>query len=233
MGEAVRLAKESLDLAKQQRTELNRPLDTEQSSLAVERAREDLDKARDVLRDAGLNTVGPQDILMVGAKTIRVDQVKAQLGLEASGALISWTETVLYGRVDLTDAQRTQISTGAKVTVTLPNGAELPGVVGNISDAQSNPETGMTTPARARIDIEDQATLADIGLATITVSLVEDEAENTLVVPVTALMALAEGGYCVELADGRLVAVQVGLVADTRAEVTSSELTEGQEVVVP
>ncbi|MDR0432748.1 MAG: hypothetical protein LBH48_05505 [Bifidobacteriaceae bacterium] len=233
MGAALREAKESLRMVRAQRKALDEPADTAAQELAVTSAREDLAAAREALAEAGLNVVGPKDILLVAGQTIRIDQVKAKLGLAAEGAIVSWTQTVLHGRVDLTEAQRSRVSTGSPVTVTLPSGSELEGVVGEITNATTNPETFEMIPARARIDIEDQAALADIGLATITVSLIEDEAEDTLVVPVTALMALAEGGYCVELADGRLVPVEVGLIADTRAEVSSSELSEGQEVVVP
>jgi hypothetical protein len=233
MGEALRSAEEQLTVAKAERKALNEPLDTSAQSLTVTNAQEDLAKARETLAEAGLNTVSPRDILMVGAESIRVDSVKAQLGLAADGAVIGWTETVLYGRVDLTEAQRSRVSTGSPVTVTLPSGNELPGVIGDITNATTNPQTFEMIPARARIDIEDQAALADIGLATVTVSLIENETEDTLVVPVTALMALAEGGYCVELEDGTLVPVEVGLIADTRAEIRSSALTEGLSVVIP
>ncbi|MDR1293341.1 MAG: hypothetical protein LBK59_00035 [Bifidobacteriaceae bacterium] len=233
MGAAVREAKEGLKLARAQRQALKEPTDVSSAELAVTSAHEDLATARKTLAEAGLNTVGPRDVLIVPAQTIRVDQVKAKLGLPADGAIISWTETVLYGRVDLTEAQRSRVSAGTPVTVTLPSGAELTAVVGDISNTSTNPETFEMIPARARIDIEDQSALADIGLATITVSLIENKAEDTLVVPVTALMALAEGGYCVELEDGTLVGVEVGLVADTRAEVRSPNLSEGQKVVIP
>ena len=57
-----------------------------------------------------------------------------------------------------------------------------------------------------------------------------------LAVPVEALLALAEGGYAVELAhdDGTtsLVAVELGAFADGWVEVTG-DVAEGDEVVVP
>jgi hypothetical protein len=233
LGEALRQAKEQLKLVLAERKALNEPPDTKAPVEAVARTREDLDAARAALEQAGLNSVSPRDVLVVPNDTIRVDQVKAQLGLPADGAVITWTETVLYGRANLTEAQRARISTGAPVTVTLPSGTEIAGLVGDITNASTNPQTFEMVPAEARIDIADQAALADIGLATITISLVENEAEDTLVVPVTALLALAEGGYAVELPDGTYVGVEVGLIADTRAEIHSPNLTEGQEVVIP
>ena len=69
-----------------------------------------------------------------------------------------------------------------------------------------------------------------------------DSAPDALVVPVSALVALAEGGYAVEvvvgtLPDGSLatqyVAVEPGLFADGFVAVTSPTLQEGDQVVVP
>ena len=62
---------------------------------------------------------------------------------------------------------------------------------------------------------------------------------SALVVPVTALLAQASGGYAVEVAGAaginHLVPVSLGLFddADGLVAVTSSRLTAGQAVVVP
>ena len=72
--------------------------------------------------------------------------------------------------------------------------------------------------------------------APVTVSVTRETRENVLTVPVDALLALAEGGYGVELVTGdgasRLVGVETGLFADGRVEVTG-EIAEGDEVLVP
>jgi hypothetical protein len=61
-------------------------------------------------------------------------------------------------------------------------------------------------------------------------------AEGVVAVPVEAVLALAEGGYAVEvgLADGttRLVGVELGVFADGYVEVTG-EVAAGDQVVVP
>ena len=57
-----------------------------------------------------------------------------------------------------------------------------------------------------------------------------------LTVPVAALVALAEGGYGVEVVDGRrtrYVAVETGLFAGGRVEVTGDGLAEGMTVGMP
>ena len=69
-----------------------------------------------------------------------------------------------------------------------------------------------------------------------TVSVVTSAATDVLAVPVDALLALAEGGYAVELVTGAgrsdLVAVELGAFADGWVEVTG-DIAEGDEVEVP
>ena len=73
--------------------------------------------------------------------------------------------------------------------------------------------------------------------APVDVSLAKETAKNVLSVPVDALLALAEGGYAVEVvnADGstRLVRVEPSMYADSLVEIKSSGLKEGTKVVVP
>jgi peptidoglycan hydrolase-like protein with peptidoglycan-binding domain len=67
------------------------------------------------------------------------------------------------------------------------------------------------------------------------VSLVTQSVRNVLAVPVTALLALAGGGYGVELAgpngNHRLVGVTTGLFANTLVEVSGPDIQAGLKVV--
>jgi len=57
-----------------------------------------------------------------------------------------------------------------------------------------------------------------------------------LTVPVAALLALAEGGYGLEVVDGgrsSITAVETGLFADGRVEVSGSGIAAGTTVGVP
>ena len=97
-------------------------------------------------------------------------------------------------------------------------------------------------PPKATVDviiaINDPAALtaAAFDQAPVTVRVVTRAAEDVLAVPVEALLALAEGGYAVELAhdDGTtsLVAVELGAFADGWVEVTG-DVAEGDQVEVP
>jgi hypothetical protein len=230
----VASAQEALTLAQAQAQDARTPVDTSAEAAAVDAAVAARDGAREAANQARWSTVGPKDIIMVPTSTMRVDNVKVEVGAMAEGPVLTYTDTTLYGRIDLTDSQYRNVVTGSEVTVTLGDATEIKGVVGDLKSASVDEATGQPIPASARIDIEDQTLLRDLGPSGIKVALVLDSAEPSLVVPITALMALAEGGYCVELEDGTLVGVEVGLVADTRAQVTpvSGELSEGDVVVI-
>jgi hypothetical protein len=54
---------------------------------------------------------------------------------------------------------------------------------------------------------------------------------GVLAVPVGALVALREGGYAVQTADGRYRAVQTGMFANGMVEISGDGLAEGLKVV--
>ena len=75
--------------------------------------------------------------------------------------------------------------------------------------------------------------------APVDVNIIDASASNVLAVPINALVALAGGGYAVEVVDGSLrtpralVAVRTGLFADTLVQVSGDGLSEGIRVEVP
>jgi hypothetical protein len=72
--------------------------------------------------------------------------------------------------------------------------------------------------------------------APVTVGIVSARARGVLAVPVGALVALAGGGYAVEVGPGpagHLVAVQTGLFSQTLVQVSGPGLAVGQWVEVP
>jgi peptidoglycan hydrolase-like protein with peptidoglycan-binding domain len=128
------------------------------------------------------------------------------------------------------------IVAGDPVVVVMPNGdKELASVatVGNI--AIRSQEFG--TYFEVEIILNSDGAAAGLDEAPVDVEVIDDRAENVLVVPVTALLALGEGGYAVQIDTGsgqtRLVAVDAGMYADGSVEITSSELEAGMKVVVP
>jgi hypothetical protein len=236
-GDAVEvsLAQAALDLAKANLADLQKTKDTTAEQAALTQAQAVRDKAQQEVTDAQVTSVGPKDLLAVTTTTLRVDTVSASLGMDSAGQVITWTDTMMFARAELTDSQRLMIATGSEVTVTLPDGMEVPGVVEEVTASHVDEYDMWTTiPAEVRVALEDQGLLEQYGVCGVTIRLVQGEAADVLVVPVTALVALSEGGYAVQKENGELIGVDVGLIADTRAEITVTygDLEEGDVVVV-
>jgi hypothetical protein len=95
-------------------------------------------------------------------------------------------------------------------------------------------EITVSIPDQRLLDRLERAVRLDSAPARVT--HVVSRRADVLTVPVAALLALAEGGYGLEVVgpDGpRVVAVAVGLFADGRVEVTGAGLREGLVVGVP
>lgn len=128
---------------------------------------------------------------------------------------------------------------GAEVAVELPDGTRTKGTVESIEEsATPSAETGQTT-ATAEISLSDQKAAEEWETGDVDVDVEVARVAGVLVAPVTALVALSEGGYAVRVVDDsteegyRLVAVQPGLFTDERVEVSGSGLKAGMTVVVP
>ena len=128
------------------------------------------------------------------------------------------------------------MSEGITVNVELPDGADIAGTVTAIDPFPSQDAQTGESAVEVTILLAEPASELWIG-ATVDVEITETLIENALVVPATALLALVEGGYAVEVldADGapRLVGVEVGLFVDGDVEVRSDQLAPGVLVVVP
>jgi peptidoglycan hydrolase-like protein with peptidoglycan-binding domain len=139
---------------------------------------------------------------------------------------------------------------GDRVTVTVPSGATSSGRVVAISsvaapstdsptspDNQANAQNGpqqVTVPAQVSLDHASIA--AQLDQAPVTVTIADRQVRNVLAVPITALVALAGGGYGVWVDAGaarHLVAVSPGLFADTLVQVTAPGLRVGDRIEVP
>ncbi len=126
---------------------------------------------------------------------------------------------------------------GGEVVVVLPDDLEAPGSITNISRiVTSIPGPGESTDVvEVTIELDDPSLASGVDRAPVDVELESDRAEGVLAVPVNALVALAEGGYAVQLIEGdqrRLVGVEIGTFLDTLVEV-EGDISEGDLVVVP
>src|SRR5262249_13037788 len=134
---------------------------------------------------------------------------------------------------------------GDPVTITLPDNSTTPGrvtYVGTVATtpSSSGPDSGNSSPT-IEVDVTPThpAATGRLDQAPVDVSIVTASVPSALVVPVNALLALANGGYAVEAVESggvhRLVAVELGLFddADGLVQVTGAGLHVGMRVVVP
>lgn len=119
---------------------------------------------------------------------------------------------------------------GVKVRVTLPNQRVVTGIVAAVARGGTDGQVGGAGTRQVRIDLAKPQPKVRPG--PVTVAYVSAERRNVLAVPVTALVALAEGGYAVEAEDGSLVPVSPGLYAEGLVEVTGV-LDKGTSIRVP
>lgn len=175
----------------------------------------------------------------------RITALDSTLGAPArpGAAIATATSTRHQVVVGLSPATQSEVKRGDKVTITLPDETTTPGVISKVGRvATVAPAEAGQPEAEATIEVDvrplHQGAIGSLDEAPVTVSIVTATVADALVVPVTALLALAEGGYAVEIADGagrRLVGVRVGLFddADGLVQVTGKDLAAGERVVVP
>jgi peptidoglycan hydrolase-like protein with peptidoglycan-binding domain len=176
---------------------------------------------------------------------MRVTTVGARVGAppagESGGPLVSGTSTTVGVTlaVPVTDTHLVHLRDA--VTVTLPGGEVVPGRVTALSTVATAPSEqdqgrGSQLPSvPATVTLGRPVAGADLDQAPVEVNVLASEVKGVLIVPITALVALAGGGYGVYLLDGgrRLVGVTPGLFSDTQVEVKGDGLREGAAVEVP
>lgn len=198
---------------------------------------------------------------------VLVSSLTASLGgpAQAGSTVLAATSKIRQVSIALDPAQRSEVAVGDKVGIVLPNNQTIPGVISSVGKvATTSPSAGDgdsgsgddspgsssdngpgaasgSTPTITVLVRPTEAPSAGSwwDQASVNVTVTTATAPNALVVPVDALVALASGGYAVEVveADGvhKLVPVSLGMFddADGLVQITSSGLAVGEKVVVP
>jgi hypothetical protein len=169
---------------------------------------------------------------------VRVDSVQAKLGDPVAETLMSVTSTTKTVTVPVQSGDDSGITKGAKVTITLPDDSTVPGTVTAISTTAtpSGPgqgdQPGQGGPPTQNVSVKpaQSSALSKLDSAPVRVRFTTSVRHDVLVVPVTALVAVSQGGYALQRTDGTLVAVKTGLFADGQVEVSGDGVTEGMRV---
>jgi hypothetical protein len=198
---------------------------------------EKLQEALGVTQDGTL-TLG-QAVFLPTA--VRVTAVSAILGSMAAPGqpVLTGTSTTRQVTIALNAAQASEVAVGDKVSIALPSGTTTRGVVSSVGTVATTPQSGGSPTITVEVTPTDPTATGSLDQAPVQVSITTATANDALVVPVDALLALSTGGYAVEVVDAHgthhLVDVSLGLFddADGMVQVTGSGIAAGQRIVVP
>jgi peptidoglycan hydrolase-like protein with peptidoglycan-binding domain len=198
---------------------------------------------------AETGTVEPAQVVVAPGE-LRVAEHKVTAGAEATGPILTCTGTTRVITVALEVTRQHLVRVGLTATITLPDGKTTTGTVAGIGTVATSPQSpngpegggngppGQAGPATVEVivTVADQAALGTLDSAPVQLTLVASEHKDVLTVPVGALVALAEGGYGVQVVEGprtRYLAVHTGMFADGKVEVSGDGIAEGVVVGVP
>ncbi len=205
---------------------------TAATAAAVERWQ----KARG-LDQTGTFTTGMPAVFLPWAA--RVQTVNATAGGQAApGApVLTVTSDVHQVSIDLDVSQQSYVHTGDHVDVVLPDGRHAAGRVSDVGRvAQTQGEApNQTTTITVTVALDHPNAGGRLDQAPVDVDVTTQTRRSVLTVPVTALLALREGGYAVEAVDAagrhKLVAVRLGVFSNGMVEASGAGLRAGMKVV--
>jgi len=201
----------------------------------------------------GLSVTGelPLGSVVFEPGPVRVTSVTPTVGEAVMpGPVLGVTSTARQVKVALNAAQQASVKVGDAVTITLPDNQTTPGLITYVSSVATSPTSksggggggGGEEEGTPTIEVDatptDPAATGHLDQAPVNVSITTESVEGALAVPIDALLALAGGGYALEVAEGRvhrLQAVSLGLFddADGLVQVSGQGVSAGQRVVVP
>jgi peptidoglycan hydrolase-like protein with peptidoglycan-binding domain len=174
---------------------------------------------------------------------VRVGTLKAAAGDAArpGAPVMEATSTARQVAIDLDASRQPYVHAGDPVDIELPGGRTTTGrvaSVGKVATAASGNDSGDESAATVEVTVslDRPKATGSLDQAPVDARITTDVRRHVLAVPVNALLALAEGGYAVEVErDGRrqLVGVRLGLFAEGMVEVRGGGLHAGDRVVVP
>jgi peptidoglycan hydrolase-like protein with peptidoglycan-binding domain len=184
------------------------------------------------------------DVLFAPGPT-RVSQALATLGSRVGPGqdVLDATSTDRVVTVNLPTVAQAVVSVGAKVVVTPPTGGPQPGTVTSVGRVAQTTQPGSPGgPQQATITVtitlDTPDAVAGLDQAPVQVAIITSQHEGVLAVPVTALVAAADGGYQIivdQAGTRRRITVRPGIFDEITnlIEVTGTALAPGQQVEVP
>lgn len=186
--------------------------------------------------DLGVEQTGqikPGDVV-IAPGPLRVASLKHARGDQATGPVLTATGPTRQVLVNLDVVDEHLVKRGTKATVELPDGTTVKGRITSVGKVATQTGNGDDATTTIEVKVSVSGLKKGFDAAPVDVTIVAEQRGNVLSVPVGALVALAEGGYGVQVVQGsttRYVAVKTGMFADGQVEVTGVD--EGATVAVP
>ena len=210
----------------------------------------ELAKAREELNELQLSSISetfsPTNAFASTTSIIAgsiINDVGSAVALNSPLYNISSVGIEVVFQVDATDQET--VTLGKNVEIELPTDERVPTVITFIDQVVTQTQAGDFIEVVLEVLNPEEVEAYD--QAPVKVFLTTEVSENVLYVPVNALLALAEGGYALEVYEGVIegstfegvsgvdttyVAVEIGVFTDGFVEVIGN-IQEGQLVVVP
>jgi hypothetical protein len=188
----------------------------------------------------------------------RVAKAELAIGDTLSGDVLTWTGTDRVISVDLPVQYAELAKKGGDTTVTLPDNTTVTAVVTDIGTPTSSGSSGSGSSGSSgsgssnssgssgsgssnatipvELKVKDATKLGSYQAAAVSVDFASERRSNVLAVPVSALFALAHGGYAVEVVTGSKTeyrTVKLGVFGNGMVEVSGAGITAGTVVGVP
>ncbi len=172
--------------------------------------------------------LGPEKII-VGRELLRVETRATKGDSSTEGPVLTVTNARAIVTLDSASRQLASFQQNPDVLVILGDGAELSATLDKVKATPAD-ETGAFG---YEISYTVDGTISDA--QPVKVKLVQVLAADALTVPVDALIALAEGGYAVEVktVDGAVLRGVEVIDFDNTTVAITGDVVEGDEVVIP
>jgi peptidoglycan hydrolase-like protein with peptidoglycan-binding domain len=193
-------------------------------------------KARGLDQTGTFTTTMPA-VFLPGA--VRVNTLSGSVGGQAAPGQAASTVTSDRHQVTvkLDVSQQSYVKQGDRVDVVLPDGRHAKGRISEVGRVAETSGSGQdqTTTIPVTVALDDPRAGGRLDQAPVDVYVTTQTRQGVLAVPVTALLALKEGGYAVETVDAagqhHLVAVRLGVFSNGMVEVAGTGLRAGMRVV--
>ena len=207
------------------------------------KAKEELEELRLSSRSetfSPTNAYASETSLIVGSY---INEVGSAVALNSPLYNISSIGIEVVFQVDATDQET--VSLGDRVEIELPTDERVPTVISFIDQVVTQTQAGEFI--EVTLEVLNPEEIETYDQAPVKVFVITEISAGVLYVPVNALLALAEGGYALEVYEGEVetgtfngesgvdtnyIAVEIGVFTDGFVEVKGN-ISEGQVVVVP